>query len=88
MIIQCFSIINIINHNQIFITGYSAGGDGIYHLASMIADQLAGAMMMAGHPNHADMVNLRNIVFSIQLGEDDHAYDRSNLGKKYIQKLN
>lgn len=44
--------------------------------------------MMAGHPNHADLSNLRNLVFSIQLGEDDHAYDRSNLGKKYIKKLN
>lgn len=51
-----------------FLSGYSAGGDGIYHLASMMADYLAGAAMMAGHPNHAEIYNMRNLAFSIQLG--------------------
>ena len=52
-----------------FLTGYSAGGDGIYHLASMMPDLLAGAAMMAGHPNQADIYNIRNLVFSIQTGQ-------------------
>lgn len=74
----------MIDTNRVFITGYSAGGDGIYHLASMLADMLAGAAMMAGHPNRADCYNLRNLTFSVQVGENDNAYDRANWGKVYI----
>jgi poly(3-hydroxybutyrate) depolymerase len=68
IITQCFSILDMINQNKVFISGYSAGGDGIYHLAGMMADSLAGAAMMAGHPNNAEICNLRNITFSIQVG--------------------
>jgi poly(3-hydroxybutyrate) depolymerase len=45
----------MVNPNKIFITGYSAGGDGVYHLASMVADWWAGAAMMAGHPNNTEL---------------------------------
>ena len=51
IIIKAFVLKGIANPNKVFISGYSAGGDGIYHLASMMADWLAGAAMMAGHPN-------------------------------------
>ena len=68
LIVQCFTIMGMIDNNRVFITGYSAGGDGIYHVASMMADVLAGAAMMAGHPNRADVYNLRNISFSVQVG--------------------
>ncbi len=54
----------------------------------MMADVLAGAAMMAGHPNKADCYNYRNLAFSVQVGELDHAYDRANWGNVYIQKIN
>ena len=88
LVVQCFSVMDIIDTSRVFLTGYSAGGDGIYHLAAMIPDVIAGAAMMAGHPNKADIYNFRNIAFSIQLGEQDHAYDRANWGKVYIDKIN
>ena len=50
-IIRAFVLNDIVDSNKIFFTGYSAGGDGIYHLGPMFADWLAGAAMMAGHPN-------------------------------------
>ncbi len=65
---QCFTALGFIDNNRVFTTGYSAGGDGVYHLGGMMADQLAGAAMMAGHPNNASIWNLRNIAFSIQIG--------------------
>lgn len=68
IIIQCFSILNMIDTNKVFVTGYSAGGDGIYHVASMMADLLAGAAMMAGHPNRAPIYNMRNLTFAIHVG--------------------
>jgi poly(3-hydroxybutyrate) depolymerase len=67
----------IVNPNKIFMTGYSAGGDGIYHLGPMLADWLAGAGMMAGHPNGVELYNVRNIAFSIQVGGKDSAYNRN-----------
>lgn len=66
--IQIFSVMKMIDTNRVFLTGYSAGGDGIYHIAGMMADFLAGAAMMAGHPNKADCYNMRNICFCIHLG--------------------
>lgn len=77
----------MIDTNRVFVTGYSAGGDGVYHVAGMMADGLAGAAMMAGHPNRADVYNLRNIGFSVQVGEGDHAYDRANWGRVYIRRI-
>lgn len=41
----------MINPNKVFLTGFSAGGDGIYHMGPRMADVLAGVAMMAGHPN-------------------------------------
>jgi poly(3-hydroxybutyrate) depolymerase len=41
----------LIDLNKVFITGYSAGGDGVYQMAPRLADHLAGGAMMAGHPN-------------------------------------
>ena len=77
-----------VNPNKVFLTGYSAGGDGIYHMAPRMADWLAGAAMMAGHPNNVDLFNIRNIFFSLQVGAEDSAYNRNEEGKKYIEKLN
>ena len=52
IIIKGFVSNDIVNPNKVFITGYSAGGDGVYNLGPMLADWWAGAAMMAGHPNH------------------------------------
>lgn len=67
-IIRSFLVNDLIDINKVFITGYSAGGDGVYHLAPRLADHLAGAAMMAGHPNGINLMNTRNIGFSIQVG--------------------
>lgn len=69
---------DLIDINKVFISGYSAGGDGVYNLAPRLADHLAGAAMMAGHPNGINFMNIRNIAFSIQVGGDDNAYNRKN----------
>ena len=50
-----------VNPNRIYLMGYSAGGDGVYQLAPRMADRFAAAAMMAGHPNDASPLNLRNI---------------------------
>jgi len=52
-----------------------------------MADHLAGAAMMAGHPNGINLMNLRNVPFSIQVGEKDNPYNRSNEAIKYSRLL-
>jgi len=76
-----------VNVNRVFIMGYSAGGDGVYQLAPRMADQLAAAAMMAGHPNDADPAGLRNIGFTVHMGELDKAYKRNEVAAQWKEKL-
>lgn len=76
-----------VDPNRVYITGYSAGGDGVYQLAPRMADRLAGAGMMAGHPNETVPDGLRNIAFALHVGEDDAAYDRNIVGGKWKETL-
>lgn len=66
-----------VDPNRVYITGYSAGGDGVFQLAPRMADQLAAAAMMAGHPNETKPLGLRNLPFTLHAGEKDAAYDRN-----------
>ena len=56
-------------------------------MAPRMADNFAGAMMCAGHPNNVDLVNIRNLPFSIEVGGKDTAYNRNVLAQKYIDKI-
>lgn len=76
-----------INTNRVYLTGYSAGGDGTYQLAPRMADCFAAAAMMAGHPNDASPLGLRNLPFAIQMGADDGAYDRNKIAANWGEKL-
>lgn len=72
-----------VNPNRVYIMGYSAGGDGVYQLAPRMADRLAAAAMMAGHPNDASPLGLRNIGFTIHVGALDSGYDRNKVAEKW-----
>ncbi|MBT4530513.1 MAG: hypothetical protein HOC27_04855 [Phycisphaerae bacterium] len=76
-----------VDPNRVYIVGYSAGGDGVYQLAPRMADRLAGAGMMAGHPNETVPDGLRNIAFALHVGAEDSAYDRNKIGEQWKEKL-
>lgn len=76
-----------VNPDKVYIMGYSAGGDGVYQLAPRMADHLAAASMMAGHPNEASPLGLRNLPFAIQVGANDGAYDRNKIAGEWGKKL-
>jgi hypothetical protein len=44
-----------------------------------MADRFAAAAMMAGHPNEAQLLGLRNLPFAIFMGGADAAYDRNKI---------
>ena len=43
--------------------------------------------MMAGHPNETKPLGLRNLAFSIDMGENDRAYKRNQVAAEWQQKL-
>lgn len=76
-----------VNPDKVFIMGYSAGGDGVFQLAPRLADRLAAAAMMAGHPGDAQIVSLRNLPFTLFVGGQDAAYNRNGLVKEWGRML-
>jgi hypothetical protein len=77
-----------VNPNKVYLLGYSAGGDGVWQLAPRMADRFAAAAMMAGHPNEASLLGLRNLPFAIFMGGKDAAYNRNKIAAGKIQELN
>ncbi len=71
--------VNGVDPNRVYLMGYSAGGDGVWQLAPRMADRFAAAAMMAGHPNEATVLPLRNLPFAIFMGGADAAYDRNRI---------
>jgi len=86
-LIQNMIAFHDVNPNKIFLMGYSAGGDGVYQLAPRMADRFAAAAMMAGHPNETLPLGLRNIGFTIHMGENDSAYNRNGVAREWKTKL-
>ena len=76
-----------VDPDRVYLLGYSAGGDGVYQLAPRMADRFAAASMMAGHPNDASPLGLRNLPFAIFMGGDDGAYDRNKVARQWGDKL-
>ena len=76
-LIQDMVLVEGVNPDRVYLTGYSAGGDGVFQLAPRMADRFAAAAMMAGHPNETKPDGLRNLPFALYMGGRDSAYDRS-----------
>ena len=86
-LIENFIALEGVNPDRVYLLGYSAGGDGVYQLAPRLADRWAGAAMMAGHPNDASPLNLRNVAFALQVGGKDSAYNRNTVCAEWAKKL-
>jgi poly(3-hydroxybutyrate) depolymerase len=86
-LIEDLIVLEDVNPDRVYILGYSAGGDGVYALAPRLADRLAAAAMMAGHPNGVSLLSLRNLPIALQCGGNDAAYDRNRITKEYGEQL-
>jgi hypothetical protein len=76
-----------VNPDKVYLMGYSAGGNGVYQLAPRLADRLAAASMMAGHPGNASPLGLLNLPFAIFSGAEDAAYRRNKIAAEWNAKL-
>jgi len=86
-LIEDLIVLEDVDPNRVYLLGYSAGGDGVFQLAPRMADRLAAASMMAGHPNEAQPQGLRNIGFALFMGGQDAAYNRNEVAKEWEKKL-
>ena len=86
-LIENLIVFENIDPNRVYLMGYSAGGDGVYQLAPRMADRLAAAAMMAGHPNEASPLGLRNLPFTIHVGGKDSAYNRNKVAEGWGKQL-
>jgi len=86
-LIENLIVLGNVNPNRVYLLGYSAGGDGVYQLGPRMADRLAAASMMAGHPNESLPTGLRNLPFALQVGGNDSAYRRNEIAAEWGKKL-
>lgn len=86
-LIQDMIVFEDVDPDRVYIMGYSAGGDGVFQLAPRMADRLAAAAMMAGHPNETSPLGLRNLPFTLHMGGKDAAYHRNEVAGKWKEKL-
>lgn len=86
-LIEDLIVFEEVDPDRVYIMGYSAGGDGVFQLAPRMADRLAAAAMMAGHPNETSPIGLRNIGFTLFMGGDDAAYNRNQVAAEWEKKL-
>jgi poly(3-hydroxybutyrate) depolymerase len=86
-LIENLIVFEEVNPNRIYLLGYSAGGDGVYQLAPRLADRFAAAAMMAGHPNETSPLGLRNLPFTLHMGEKDAAYNRNEVATEFGRRL-
>ncbi len=86
-LIENYVVLEGVNPDRVYVMGYSAGGDGVYQLGPRLADHWAAAAAMAGHPNDAQPQSLRNLGFTIHVGELDTAYDRNLVAAEWSDRL-
>ncbi len=86
-LIEDYVVLRGVDPNRVYILGYSAGGDGVWQLAPRMADRWAAAAMMAGHPNDASLLPLRNLPFALFVGANDAAYKRNEIVAERATKL-
>lgn len=86
-VIENMMLFEDVNPNRVYIMGYSAGGDGVYQLAPRLADRLAAAAMMAGHPNETQPDGLRNLPFTLHMGANDGSYNRNKKAAEWKTML-
>lgn len=76
-----------VNPDKVYLLGYSAGGDGVYQLAPRMAPYLAAASMMAGHPDNASALSLRDLPYAMHVGALDSSFNRNKLLLKWGKEL-
>ncbi|MBQ6481925.1 MAG: hypothetical protein IJI45_12465, partial [Anaerolineaceae bacterium] len=86
-LIEYMILTEYVDPNRVYLTGFSAGGDGAYAIGARMSDRFAAVNMSSGHPNGISMINYYNLPIELQVGEYDTDYDRHIVTAQYGQLL-
>ncbi|KAG8533030.1 uncharacterized protein KY384_001813 [Bacidia gigantensis] len=76
---------SLIDPDRVFLTGYSAGGNGVFQLSQRILERFAAVNAGAGHPEGTNFKNLANLPISLQVGELDNYQDGNRVSHSRSQ---
>lgn len=77
-----------VNPNKVFLMGYSHGGYGAYAIGPKMPDRFAAIHSSAAAPaDGAEPDTLRNVFFTVMLGERDTAYQRQDLNREFANAV-
>ena len=86
-LIEYMILTEYVDPNRVYLTGFSAGGDGAYAIGGRMSDRFAAVNMSSGHPNGISMENFYNLPIELQAGEYDTDFDRNIITAQYGQLL-
>ena len=86
-LIEYMILTEYVDPNRVYLTGFSAGGDGAYAIGARMSDRFAAVNMSSGHPNGISMENYYNLPIELQAGEYDTDFDRNIITAQYGQLL-
>ena len=86
-LIEYMILTEYVDPNRVYLTGFSAGGDGAYAIGARMSDRFAAVNMSSGHPNGISMINYYNLPIDLQAGEYDTDFDRHIVTAQYGQLL-
>ena len=86
-LIEDYIIFKNVDPNRVYLMGFSAGGDGTYHVTERIPYMLAACSPQAGHPNGVSTINLCNLPTYLAAGEKDGAFKRNQICVDYYKKI-
>ncbi len=86
-IIEDMVLFHRVDANQVYLLGYSAGGDGVYQISARMSDRWAASNASAGQPNGVSVVNYANTTVVMQAGDEDTAYNRNTVAVQYASTL-
>ena len=88
LLAECF-LLRDVDPDRVYILGYSMGGWGTLLMGPAMADRWAAVGASAGGEDvrRAHPENLRNTPIIIQIGTEDHAFQRYALSKAYSERL-
>ena len=87
-VIEHHIIVNEVHPNRVFLLGMSpSGSDGVYQLASRMADRWAAAGVTSGNPNAVSPLPLRNLPFALFMSEQKNTDANKRVATNWAQSL-
>ena len=94
-IIDCFSILRMIDTNRVYLIGQGAGADGVFKVGGRMADRFAAVAAVGGDAGASAFLNFRNLPLAVLVVENPgggidqrHILASNRRAQKSLARLN